>query len=283
METRPFRFGVVAGFAPEASAWTAIAKKAESLGYSTLLAPDTPGTFAPFSALAAVAAATTTLRVGTFVLDTPLRNPATVAWEALTLDMLSDGRLELGLGTGRHTPAEAERLGLDLGTPADRLDRLAETIRTVEQACAEPLGALRSLQEPHPPFLVAAYGQRALTLAAERADIVTFAIPPDNTEDDLAEKVEQLREIAGERFDHLELSANLVAIGDQLPDWMATQLGKESLDVPVDKAAALLSGTPEEMADTLRRRRESTGISYLMVNGAFMDELAPVIELLADE
>lgn len=283
METRPFRFGVVAGFAPSAAAWAAIAKKAESLGYSTLLTPDTPGTFAPFSALAAVATVTTKLRVGTFVLDTPLRNPATVAWEALTLDTLSGGRLELGLGTGRHTAAEAERLGMDVSSPSERLERLAETIRVVEQACAEPAGALRPVQEPHPPFLVAAYSQRALELAAERADIVTFAIPPDHTEDQLGEKVEQLRELAGDRFDDLELSANLVAIGDELPDWLTTQLGKDKLDVPVDKAAALLSGTPEQMADTLRRRRESTGISYLMVNGAFMDELAPVIELLADE
>ncbi|MEV4167040.1 LLM class flavin-dependent oxidoreductase [Nonomuraea dietziae] len=100
MTTRPFRFGVVAGKAPGGEGWTALAHRAERLGYATLLVPDTLGTFAPFPALAAAAAVTTTLRLGTYVLSAPNRTSGQVAWEADTLRTLSAGRFELGLGTG---------------------------------------------------------------------------------------------------------------------------------------------------------------------------------------
>jgi alkanesulfonate monooxygenase SsuD/methylene tetrahydromethanopterin reductase-like flavin-dependent oxidoreductase (luciferase family) len=126
MIDHPFRFGVVAGHAPDAGAWAGLARRAESLGYDTLLMPDTLGTLSPFAAAAAAATATRTLRVGTYVLCAPLRTPAAVAWEAATLRTLSGGRFELGLGAGRpEAEADAVRLGVDYGTPSRRIDRLS--------------------------------------------------------------------------------------------------------------------------------------------------------------
>ncbi|GAA0362036.1 hypothetical protein GCM10009530_09520 [Microbispora corallina] len=99
--TKDFRFGIVAGFAPDARAWAGTARRAEDLGYSTLLTPDTLGTLPPLLALTAAATATTTLGVGTFVLAAPYRNPRQLAWELAGLDFLSGGRLEVGVGAGR--------------------------------------------------------------------------------------------------------------------------------------------------------------------------------------
>src|SRR5262245_35521847 len=101
MTDREFRFGVVAGKAASGAEWAATARRAEGLGYDTLLVPDTLNTFAPFAALAAAAAVTTTLRIGTYVLSAPNRSPGLVAWEAETLQQLSGGRFELGIGGGR--------------------------------------------------------------------------------------------------------------------------------------------------------------------------------------
>lgn len=275
---RKFRFGVVAAMAPNAQAWTKLAQRAEELGYSTLMMPDTPGTFA-LPALGAAAAVTTKLRVGNHVLNVSLRTPQLAAWEALTLDVISGGRFELGLGTGR-APDDAERLGLPFGTPGERLARLADTIAAVKQAFANAQGPMRPVQQPHPPIFVAAGGKRALTLAAEHADIMTFAIPADTTEDALVQKADEFRAIAGDRLDQIELALNISWLGDDVPDWMLRMMRKPSLGIPVSEAAAFLTGTPQEMADTLRRRRERTGISYIMVNGQFINEFAPVVEQL---
>jgi probable F420-dependent oxidoreductase len=269
---RKFRFGLVAAFAPDAPAWTGLARRAEELGYSSVMVPDTGDTFAPFSAMAAAATATTRLRVGSFVLNAPGNRPESVAVEALTLDILSGGRLEIGVGTGRDQTQG--------GTPRQRLEAVAAVIAAVKQTFASGAGPMRAVQEPHPPILLAAHGKRALTLAAEQADIMTLAIPPNSTEEHLVAKAKEFQELAGDRLAEIELAANLIALGDRVPEWMLAQAGETSFDTP-DNPAALLSGTPQQMADTLRRRRELTGISYITVNSAFMDQLAPVVELLA--
>src|SRR5258708_30397898 len=98
MSDRKFRFGIVAGLAPNAQAWTGMARRAEDLGYSSMMIPDTLSTFEPFTALAAAAAVTTTLRVGPFVIPAPFYTPSEVAWKAISLHLLSDGRLAPGLG-----------------------------------------------------------------------------------------------------------------------------------------------------------------------------------------
>src|SRR5689334_20512950 len=159
MTEREFRLGVVAGKAPSGAEWAATARRAEELGYDTLLIPDTVHTYAPFAALAAAAAVTSSLRVGTYVLSAPNRSPGLVAWEAETLQQLSDGRFELGVGGGRPgAERDAEALGGRFGTPADRLARVADTI-----------AAVRKL-ETAPRVLVAASRPRMLALAPEQAD-----------------------------------------------------------------------------------------------------------------
>lgn len=288
MSPRPFRFGVVAAYAPDAETWAKLARRAENLGFHTLLVPDTGRTFSVFPAMAAAASVTSTLRVGSFVLNTPLHAPAAVAQHTMTLDMLSNGRFELGLGAGRpggeHDAAE---LGVPWGTPGERVRHLAATIRAVKDALREASAnetrrgpGLHPVQRPHPPLMIAGSGPRLLRLAAEEADIVALGIGPEGTERDLAAKVDELRSLAGERFDHLELSLNIAAIGDDLPPWIAAQLGSDPAKLRANNSIALLRGTPDEMADVLVRRGESLGISYVSVNSAFMDQFAPVVDRL---
>ena len=98
---RPFRFGVQVRAAPSGAAWRDLARKAESLGYSTLYVPDHfDGVWGPFTALAVAAEATTTLNVGSLVLANDFRHPVVLAREVATLDLVTEGRVELGIGAG---------------------------------------------------------------------------------------------------------------------------------------------------------------------------------------
>ena len=272
MTEREFRFGVVAGKAPSGAEWAATARRAEELGYDTLLIPDTVHTYAPFAALAAAAAVTSSLRVGTYVLSAPNRSPGLVAWEAETLQQLSDGRFELGVGGGRPgAERDAEALGGDWGTPADRLGRVAETV-----------AAVRKLS-PAPSVLIAASRPRMLRLAAAQADIVALGLPPQSTEDELGRVVAELREAAGDRFDQLELHLNSAAVAptvEDLPPWLSRMVGGDPQAMAAAGGIAFLVGSAEQIAGLLRRRRDELGISYIGVSGLFMEQFAPVLELL---
>ena len=259
---RIFRFGAVAGLAPGIEEWTGLARRAEDLGYSTLLVPDTTRTLSPFAAIAAAAQATSSLRFGTFVLSVSNREPAVVAWETRTLDMLTGGRFELGLGAGRpDAEADAVGLGRSFGTPGERYMLLTDTIAAVKQSV-------------RPRILIAAGGPRMTRLAVEEADIITISAPPQAGEDELKTRIDRIREYAGDRIDQLELSANLIALGDEPPrGW--------PLQVDLSGSAAVLRGSVDDMVDTLLRRRDSLGISYVSVNAAYLDQLAPVVERLA--
>jgi probable F420-dependent oxidoreductase len=285
MHPRTFRFGVVAALAPTALAWQELAQRAEELGYSTLLAPDTLTTLEPFTALSSVAASTDTLRVGTFVLPAPFYTPSEIAWRALALDLLSGGRFDLGLGAGRPG-AEAEVVHRErpFGTPAERVKQLSNAIRIVKEEMTVAAGGrslLKPVQNPHPPILVAAAGRRMFQLAAAEADIVTLGLDPRTTEEGLAAKVAELRAVAGSRFDDLEINYNLSGVGTELPGFLSQQMGVDPGELLRTKAPAILTGTTQEMADKLRRRRDELGISYIAVNGMFLEHLAPVVELLA--
>src|ERR1700674_2454103 len=130
---RPFRFGLVAPQARDAAEWKSIASRAEALGYSTLLLPDTTGPIlAPFAALGVAAASTTTLHVGNWVLANDFRNPVLMAREAATLDLLSDGRFELGLGAGRDDNDYAS-LGMQPASGGVRLRKLGETLQIIRK------------------------------------------------------------------------------------------------------------------------------------------------------
>ncbi|NJP25519.1 TIGR03621 family F420-dependent LLM class oxidoreductase [Microbispora hainanensis] len=276
--SKEFRFGIVAGMAPDAAAWTATARHAEDLGYSTLLVPDTLGTLPPLLAMTAAATVTTTLRVGTFVLAAPYRNPPQLAHELAGLDFLSGGRLEVGVGAGRPAAEEdARALGMPYGTAAERIAQVRTVISEVRTAFAGTNAFSKStVQRQGPPIMIAGAGPRMLALAAEEADIVALAVQADTTEEGLRGPIGTLRAAAGARFDDVELSMNLLQIGDEPPPWVP-----EGLRTPSAEAAAILRGSPREMADTLLRRRDELGLSYITVGGFFADALAPVVELLA--
>lgn len=272
MTEREFRFGVVAGKAPTGAEWAATARRAEELGYDTLLIPDTLHTFAPFAALAAAAAVTRTLRVGTYVLSAPNRTPGLVAWETETLQQLSDGRFELGVGGGRPgAESDAEALGGEFGTPAGRLARVADTI-----------AAVRKLENA-PRVLVAASRPRMLRLAAEQADSVALGLPPQSTEPELARTVAALRDAAGDRFDQLEVHLNVAAVAaapDEIPEWLGRMIGGDPRAMAAAGGVSFLTGSTEQIADLLCRRREEFDISYIGISGMFMEQFAPVIKLL---
>ncbi|MCT9932037.1 LLM class flavin-dependent oxidoreductase [Planotetraspora sp. A-T 1434] len=295
--TKHFRFGIVAALAPDAGAWAALARRTEDLGYSTLLVPDTLGTLPPLLALTAAATATTRLRLGTFVLAAPYRNPRQLAWELAGLDFLSGGRLEVGVGAGRPDAREdAAALGMPYGTAGERIAQVEAVIAETRAAFGEARAAFgqagaassettaassksgrfsQVVQRQGPPILVAGAGERMMAVAAKEADIVTLALPPDSTDDDLRRPIDALRGMAGARFDQIELSVNLLQVGPRPAPWLPA-----GYQGPPPGAVAVLDGSPREMADVLLRRRDELGVSYVTVNGFYAETLAPVVELL---
>ena len=295
----PFRFGVVAAQARSGEEWAEKARRIESLGYATLVIPDNVQyTLAPFPALAIAAAATRTLHVGTYVIANDYRNPVMLAKEAATLDLLSGGRFELGIGAGRPTAAhDNQMLGLPFDTGGVRLARMAEALAIIKPllagekvsttgqhyAVADAAISPLPVQKPHPPILVAGSGKRLLTLAAREADIVALGVGPDATEAVVAEKIGWLRDAAGERFERLEVNLNLMMVGEQMPRWIAARFGADAAALARSGAVPVLTGTTDQMCETLQRRRETLGISYIVVSDELMDALAPVVERLAGQ
>src|SRR6266536_3240181 len=222
---RPFRFGVVTANAPSHTAWITTARRVEALGYATLLMPDRPtmGGLAPLSALAVAAEATTSLRIGSYVFSNDYRHPVLLAREAVTLDLLSEGRFELGLGAGVG-PSEFQQMGIPFANAGTRVGHLEETLQLMKHLFTEEMvnfsgkyytitgmkGYPRPVQQPHMPILVAGAGERMLKLAAREADIVAIGSRiteqgPDPTDVPLEQKLAWIREAAGERFTELEL------------------------------------------------------------------------------
>ncbi len=302
----PFRFGVMISQAPSAEAWVATARRAEELGYDILLMPDhLGGQLSPISALTAAAAATSRLRVGSYVLANDYRHPLVMAREAATLDLLSGGRFELGLGAGWNVP-DYRRLGLPYDPAPRRVDRLEEALPIVKRllsgevvdhagthyrlsgARVGPLPA----QRPRPPILVGGGGPRMLRLAAREADIVALQPQFDPrgrpmfrqaTEGATARKVAVLREAAGSRFETLELNvivadAGLVGGGSPLGDSLLA-LAKAAA-TGVVSTPYVLYGTPGQLRDRLLRRRDRLGISYYALPGRVMEGMAPLVAAL---
>jgi probable F420-dependent oxidoreductase len=270
--TTPFRFA--AQSAPEdASQWRTLARRAEDLGYSSLLMPDGLQSLSPLPALAVAAGATTALRVGTWVLAAPLRPPRLAAWDAHTLSQLTGGRFELGIGTGLPSvAADAARLfGQPELTTAQRLTRVGQTIDD-----------LRDLDgDGHTPVLIAASGPKARALAAAKADIVTVAAGPLAERAKVAELIAGVREAAGDRGAGLEFAAPILVVGDEAPPWVERFTGSDMATLVAGDSLMILRGGPEQMAEELQRRRETLGISYFSVNATFIEEFAPVVGLLA--
>jgi probable F420-dependent oxidoreductase len=305
---RLFRFGVTVPSVSAGSAWAEKARRVERLGFSVLAVPDHfRDQLAPVPALTAAALATTRLRVGSLVFCNDFRHPVVLAKEAATLDVLSGGRFELGLGAG-WLRAEYDQAGIRFDAPGTRIERLEESVAIVKgllagervtftgrhYSIADLEGRPVPVQRPHPPILIGGGGQRTLSLAAREASIVGF-VPralkdgsgldrTDFGEAALRQKIQWARAADGDRFDSLELNALIqaVVVSDQrthTADQLAARF-KVARDLVLESPYVLL-GTIDEICDTIRQRRERYGISYLTVFERDMEAFAPVVERLA--
>lgn len=256
-------FGIVT--APRSgSEWVRTVQAAEQQGYATVLLPDTLYTPSPFPALAAAAAVTSTLRLRPNVLAAPMRTPAVTARETSTLQLLSDGRFELGMGTGRpDAGAEAEKLGVPWGSATQRRRQLIDTIETV-----------RATVQPAPPVIIAASGPRMLATAAEFADRVHLAVDPTATEQDLAAIIATVRDHTARP---IPFTLQLVGVGDELPFYIARHLGVTIDALRTAGAVALLPADPAEAAETLDHLREKHGIDELLVPAELTETFAPIL------
>lgn len=272
MTKKSFRFGVVGSPDQGAEQWQQTVHRAADLGYSTVLMPDGLQLLSPFVSLA-VAATTADIRVGTFVAAAPLRSPRAAAWDAHTLSVLSNGRFDFGIGTGRpQVEQQAAELGMPFGSAKDRRDQVRETLDHLQKLDGDQ----------HTPIMLAAAGPRSLALAAARADIVSLAKPAMAPREEFLQVARELRELAGARADDIELAMNLFAAGTrELPPWTKQAAGVTPEELEASDSLMLLRGTPQEMADELQRRRDEFGASYISVNATYLEDIAPVIELLA--
>jgi probable F420-dependent oxidoreductase len=272
MGDRRFRFGVVAGRVESGEQWRATARRAEDLGYDTLLMPDGLHLVAPMPALAVAASVTTRLRVGTFVLASTARPPRVAAWEAHSLSILTDNRFDMGIGTGNPwmNQSVVEEIGLPETTPGQRLKQVRDTV--------EQLRALDT--EARTPVMIAAGGPRSRALAGEVADIVTLPHPAFASRADVRKLVDETRDAAGERADEIEFSMNVLAVGEAMSPALEALVGSDAAALAAGDSLFSLTGTPREMADEILRRRDEIGYSYLTLNGQHVDAFTPVIELL---
>ena len=268
---RPFRFGVVGAPHGGAAAWRELVARVADRGYTSLLMPDGMQLPAPFPALA-TAAALAPLRVGTFVLAAPLRPPGSAAWEAHTMSVLTDGRFELGIGTGRPAVQEwTHELGLPWGSPAERLAQVGAMVDRLRELDGD---------ERRTPVLMAVGGPRARALAAAKADIVTIAAGALVPREEIRAQLADVRDRAGDRVGELEFAMNVFIVGDDVPPHVQRYVGASAAELAAADSLAMLRGSPAEMADELERRRAEFGLSYFAVNAEFLDALAPVVELL---
>ena len=305
---QPFRFAVYTNNSDDADHWTAFARRAEELGYAALYVTDHLGRqLAPTAALAAAAAVTDKLRIGPYVFANDFRHPLIVAREAATLDRLSGGRLDLGLGAG-WKQSDYRQLGMPYDPPAIRIDRMIESFGIIrrllageevthegrfyrlERARVEPA----PVQQPHPRIMLGGGGPRMLRFAAREAQIVSF-VPQFSssgrpmmrhaTESALAERVAQVRAAAGSRFDELELN---VFVGDAGvvggPQPISNSLGallKSAGPAVAGGSPYLLYGTIDQLREGMLRRRERTGISSYGIPARVMESFAPLVAALA--
>ena len=307
---KPFRFGVNLRAADSRAAWIEKARRVEELGFSALLVPDhLAELFPPIPALVAAASATSTIRLGTFVLNNDFRHPVLLAREAAALDLLSEGRLELGLGAG-HMQSEYTEAGLPFNPAPARFERLGESVRIVKSLLAGETTSLDGrhyrvtdhriyplpAQKPRPPILIGGNGKRLLALAAQEADIVGLtglAFPKGATQVDVSgfkpasvdERVAWVRAQAGARFEQLELNALVqrVVVTDDRQQ-AAAELAAQRPALTVEdvlQTPYLLIGTVDQIVESLQEGRRRWGISYIVVHEWSLDAIAPVVARLA--
>ncbi|WP_216893499.1 TIGR03621 family F420-dependent LLM class oxidoreductase [Nocardia alni] len=320
---RPFRFAVQTTTATSADQWRDLARKVEDLGYSTLFLADhyigpgpvsdrtllRPQHLAPIAAIAAAAAWTTTLRVGCRVFCVDYHVPAALAKEASTIDMLSDGRLEFGIGAGTNS-GEYTAMGLSFEEAPQRVSKLEEVVALIKAHCSgEPIdhhgrhvevsgysGLPAPVQRPHPPIMIGGSRKRVLSLAAREADIVSLANAPWTPVDkfgrtpmqETARRARLVRDAAGDRFPTLELETSpycLEVTTDRdtaLRRWASVL----SAAVPDLQPETLLNhpnaliGSVDQIIDQLEQRRDTLGISYITIPRKQLENFAPIVARL---
>jgi alkanesulfonate monooxygenase SsuD/methylene tetrahydromethanopterin reductase-like flavin-dependent oxidoreductase (luciferase family) len=249
MSARPFRFGVNEAPGPDTSAG---ARRFEGLGYDILLAPDRPQLPSPLPILAAAAAVTERIGLGTYVLAASLHEPQALMRQLKAVLAVAADRFEPGFGAGLEAGSASEK--------RERLTTLLETVHT---------------ELPTARILVAASGRGGLELAARYAQIVALSLPPQASDAEIQQRVELLRGAA----DGIALNYSLTAVGDVPAPWLARQ-GLDVQALRTAGAASVLWGDADAMCEQLELRRERLGISYWTVPAAFAEHLAPVVSVL---
>ncbi|MFI1801318.1 TIGR03621 family F420-dependent LLM class oxidoreductase [Streptomyces sp. NPDC020379] len=289
--TRPFRFAVNMLSPGSAAEWREKCRRAESLGYDVILVPDHLGMPAPFPSLVAAAEATERPRLGTFVLNAGLWNPALLAREVATTDQLTGGRLELGLGAG-YVKEEHDRAGLPFGSPGERVDHLEHTVTEVARLLGDPEHLPQPAQAPRPPLLLGGNGKRMLRLAARHAEIAAFTGVATTAAGEsrllspavIEERMGVYHEFAAGRETPAELNylSPIVAVGADRRA-MARKVGENAPELTEGELLehpTLLAGSVKDIADQVRGHRERFGFTYFTVLEPVMEAFAAVMEEL---
>jgi alkanesulfonate monooxygenase SsuD/methylene tetrahydromethanopterin reductase-like flavin-dependent oxidoreductase (luciferase family) len=261
---RSFRFGVVAPLRTDLPAWRDQVRRIADNGFSTLLMPDVQQWQPAPGPTLAVAATLADLRVGTWVYASPLRTPWSMAWEAHSLSVLTEGRFEMGIGTGRPgIEDELRQLGLPVVTPGERLSQVRDTVTS-----------LRDLDGPdfHTPVVMAVRGPKARALAVDLADTVTFAaMPGDDSRAGIIRMAADFRAIRD-----VELALHVPVVGDAVSPFMAPP-DTDPAALRAADSLLVLPSDPTAAIEEVLRRREEGGFSYFVVGANAADALAPVV------
>ena len=261
--TRPFRFGVVAPLRTDLPAWRDQVRRIADSGFSTLLMPDVQQWQPAPGPTLAVAATLADLRVGTWVYASPLRTPWSMAWEAHSLSVLTEGRFEMGIGTGRPgIEDELRQLGLPVVTPGERLSQVRDAVTS-----------LRDLDGPdfHTPVVMAVRGPKARALAVDLADTVTFMTMPGDSRAGIMRMAADFRAIRD-----VELALHVPVVGDAVSPFM-TPPDTDPAALRAADSLLVLPSDPTAAIEEVLRRREEGGFSYLVVGANAADALAPVV------
>jgi probable F420-dependent oxidoreductase len=310
---RPFRFATHINSVGSRAELIARAREAEARGFSTITVPDhfRPDELAPLVAMAVMAEATSSIHVGSNVFGNDYRHPVVLAKELATLDLLSEGRLQVGMGAG-WLRSDYDLWGIPIDPPGTRVSRLAESLHVLKglwtgEPCsfqgehytvAAPAGVARAWQQPHPTLLVGAGGRRMLELAAREADIIGITFNQRAGEYDAKKimsdagnadegihdrRIEWIRAAAGDRFDSIELAVfALITVTYQRDAALAAAAAAQGVSPEwLADAPQFSFGTVDQIADDLERKRDRYGISYVMTPGDSFDAMTPLVERLA--
>jgi probable F420-dependent oxidoreductase len=305
---KPFRFGIQASKAASRAEWVEIARKAEANGYDVLTMPDHfDDQLAPVPALMTAADATTSLRIGALVWDNDYKHPLVLAKELATMDVLSDGRLEIGIGAG-WMRSDYDMAGMQYDSPGVRIDRFIEGVAIIRgHMGAEPFsfsgkhytitnlnGLPKPVQQPCPPILVGGGGKRVLTYAAKEVEIIGIngtltagVVGPEAiasmTAEAVDEKVAIVAEAGAHRLNDIEMTvrAFFVNVTDNRSEAVS---GMASLlrvpETMIENTPFALIGSPQTIIEDLLARRERWGFSYVIVGAQDIESFAPVVAAL---